>query len=138
MSSRSDPTTQLYDPYPIHTDHGSDTAPTDEDATLSKYTPTPRSVPISRIIPLLSAMTDPGPSGSGWTPSKTNVTSSGDGAPKFHIHPHSAHVQRSPQGGGGVEDEEEHDYEALPVGAGWGVNMAAGAMVSVISSTAGQ
>ena len=28
-----------------------------------------------------------------------------------------------------VEEEEEHDYESLPVGAGWGVNMAAGAMV---------
>ena len=26
--------------------------------------------------------------------------------------------------------EEEHEYESLPMGAGWGVNMAAGAMVS--------
>jgi hypothetical protein len=29
------------------------------------------------------------------------------------------------------EDEEEHDYESLPVGHGWAVNMAAGAMVSL-------
>jgi solute carrier family 25 iron transporter 28/37 len=39
-----------------------------------------------------------------------------------HIQPHGAHLD-------GL-DEEEHDYESLPVGAGWGVNMAAGAMVS--------
>jgi hypothetical protein len=30
-----------------------------------------------------------------------------------------------------VEDEEEHDYESLPVGHGWAVNMTAGAMVSL-------
>lgn len=28
-------------------------------------------------------------------------------------------------------EEDEHEYEALPSGYGWGVNMAAGAMVSV-------
>lgn len=41
----------------------------------------------------------------------------GPGGGGVHMHPHGTHV------------EEEEDYEALPVGAGWGVNMAAGAMV---------
>jgi solute carrier family 25 iron transporter 28/37 len=48
----------------------------------------------------------------------------------IHVHPHATHIQRDPpivDDAGGVED---HDYESLPVGAGWGVNMMAGAMVS--------
>ena len=49
--------------------------------------------------------------------------------PSIHIHPHSTHIQDPAivDDAGGVED---HDYESLPVGAGWGVNMMAGAMVS--------
>jgi hypothetical protein len=45
----------------------------------------------------------------------------------IHVHPHGAHLH----GAGTIGDEEdEHDYESLPVGAGLWVNMAAGAMVS--------
>lgn len=46
----------------------------------------------------------------------------------IHIHPHSTHISDPPipDGAGEIED---HDYESLPVGAGWGVNMMAGAMV---------
>jgi hypothetical protein len=51
----------------------------------------------------------------------------------LHVHPHSAHVGRENGSGIGGIEEEEHDYESLPVGAGWGVNMAAGALVSVAS-----
>ena len=55
------------------------------------------------------------------------VASSSNGAaytfPDIHVRPHGAHVH-SPDVG-----PEEHEYEALPLGAGWAVNMAAGAMV---------
>lgn len=45
----------------------------------------------------------------------------------LHVQPHGAHMH----GAGTVGDEDdEHDYESLPVGAGLWVNMAAGAMVS--------
>jgi len=47
-----------------------------------------------------------------------------DQKPGVHVHPHGAHLDRA------GEDDEEHDYESLPVGAGWGGNMAAGALVS--------
>ena len=47
----------------------------------------------------------------------------------LHVQPHGAHMH----GAGTVGDEDdEHDYESLPVGAGLWVNMAAGAMVSVV------
>lgn len=51
--------------------------------------------------------------------------------PSIHVHPHATHISESavPGPAGEIED---HDYEALPVGAGWGVNMMAGAMVSAI------
>ena len=51
------------------------------------------------------------------------ITTPVDHTSGVHLHPHAAHLQ-------GGEDEEDHDYESLPVGAGWGVNMAAGALVS--------
>lgn len=56
-----------------------------------------------------------GPSSGGF-PAATASTHKANG---LHVHPHNVHV----------EEEEEIDYESLPVGAGWGVNMAAGAMV---------
>ncbi|WVQ79466.1 hypothetical protein IAT38_001565 [Cryptococcus sp. DSM 104549] len=57
--------------------------------------------------------------------------------PHFHVHPHAAHLDHSgpPIKAGessiGLEEEEEHDYESLPVGSGWAVNMAAGAMAGI-------
>lgn len=44
------------------------------------------------------------------------------------MQPHGAHLDANKVNT--AIDDEEHDYEALPVGYGWGVNMAAGAMVS--------
>lgn len=51
------------------------------------------------------------------------------GPPRLHVHPHGAHLD-TPEKLNAAIDDEEHDYEALPMGYGWGVNMAAGAMVS--------
>ncbi|WVR08332.1 hypothetical protein IAU60_005385 [Kwoniella sp. DSM 27419] len=55
----------------------------------------------------------------------------------FHVHPHSAHLTGVPpvqpvgESSVALEEEEEHDYESLPVGSGWAVNMAAGAMAGI-------
>ncbi|WVQ96363.1 hypothetical protein IAU59_003468 [Kwoniella sp. CBS 9459] len=55
----------------------------------------------------------------------------------LHVHPHSTHLTGGPpiQPAGessiALEEEEEHDYESLPVGSGWAVNMAAGAMAGI-------
>ncbi|WWC65555.1 uncharacterized protein I303_108173 [Kwoniella dejecticola CBS 10117] len=72
------------------------------------------------------------------TPSSSSSTSTSTSTPQFHIHPHSAHLSGSvppiqPAGESSValEEEEEHDYESLPVGSGWAVNMAAGAMAGI-------
>jgi len=50
-------------------------------------------------------------------------------ASRVHVHPHSAHLEQAHTPLDAEDDE--HDYESLPVGYGWGVNMAAGAMVSI-------
>ena len=81
---------------------------------LTDYTPASNhSLPTT-----MSRSTDAGPSST--TPTLAATLDQKQGV---HIHPHSAHLQQ-------VDEEEEHDYESLPVGAGWGVNMAAGALVS--------
>ncbi|KAK4685106.1 hypothetical protein P7C73_g5053, partial [Tremellales sp. Uapishka_1] len=50
----------------------------------------------------------------------------------IHIHPHSAHRPNvHGESSIALEEEEEHDYESLPIGHGWGVNMAAGAMAGI-------
>lgn len=64
--------------------------------------------------------------------------SSSSKVPRFHVHPHGAHLDHpTPPIQAGESsvalEEEEHDYESLPVGSGWAVNMAAGAMVSYIT-----
>lgn len=64
--------------------------------------------------------------------------SSSSKVPRFHVHPHGAHLDHPTPliqaGESSVAlEEEEHDYESLPVGSGWAVNMAAGAMVSYIT-----
>ena len=51
--------------------------------------------------------------------------------PNIHVHPHTTHISRDPPIVGDAGEIEDHDYESLPVGAGWGVNMMAGAMVRV-------
>ncbi|WWC73395.1 uncharacterized protein I206_107362 [Kwoniella pini CBS 10737] len=68
----------------------------------------------------------------------SSTSSSSSSTTQFHIHPHSAHLTGSvppiqPAGESSValEEEEEHDYESLPVGSGWAVNMAAGAMAGI-------
>lgn len=56
---------------------------------------------------------------------------------RLHISPHGAHVDKveAKVGQDFVDyEDDEHEYEALPSGYGWGVNMAAGAMVSIAGS----
>lgn len=56
---------------------------------------------------------------------------------RLHISPHGAHVDKveAKVGQDFVDyEDDEHEYEALPSGYGWGVNMAAGAMVSITGS----
>lgn len=48
---------------------------------------------------------------------------------RLHVQPHGAHLDKIPAVVEDV-DADEHDYEALPVGYGWGTNMLAGALVS--------
>ncbi|WRT69391.1 uncharacterized protein IL334_006375 [Kwoniella shivajii] len=79
--------------------------------------------------------------------SSSSSSSSGSGT-HFHVHPHSAHLTANGTGTGNgnmsvppiqpagessiaLEEEEDHDYESLPVGSGWAVNMAAGAMAGI-------
>ncbi|KLT45707.1 putative mitochondrial iron transporter of the mitochondrial carrier family [Cutaneotrichosporon oleaginosum] len=48
---------------------------------------------------------------------------------RLHVQPHGAHFDKV---GHVVDDlEDEHDYEALPLGYGWGTNMLAGAMAGI-------
>lgn len=49
------------------------------------------------------------------------------------MHPHATHIT-DPAIAGPAGEIEDHDYESLPVGAGWGVNMMAGAMVSLVGT----
>lgn len=54
---------------------------------------------------------------------------------RLHVSPHGAHVDQVERkvGKDFVDyEDDEHEYEALPSGYGWGVNMAAGAMVSTL------
>ncbi|ORX38028.1 carrier [Kockovaella imperatae] len=62
--------------------------------------------------------------------SSTNLLGS---ASTLHVTPHGAHVHPGSAGPstGAVIDPEEHEYEALPLGSGWAVNMAAGAMAGI-------
>jgi hypothetical protein len=62
------------------------------------------------------------------------MASSSSTPPSIHVHPHTTHISRDPPIVGDAGEVEEHDYESLPVGAGWGVNMMAGAMVRRILS----
>lgn len=56
---------------------------------------------------------------------------------RLHVQPHGAHFDKTVSALEDIE-EDEHDYESLPIGYGWGTNMIAGAMVSsVVSSEAG-
>lgn len=50
-------------------------------------------------------------------------------SPRIHAHPHSVHLEQAHTPIDAEDDE--HDYESLPVGYGWGVNMMAGAMVRI-------
>ncbi|RSH93630.1 Fe(2+) transporter [Saitozyma podzolica] len=97
--------------------------------------------------PSSSASSPPSVSASG----STTASNTAHGPPRIHVLPHGiTHVDHHrPQptasgsgSGSGVglsvgaveqleEDEEEHDYESLPVGHGWAVNMAAGAMAGI-------
>nr|XP_019043187.1 solute carrier family 25 (mitochondrial iron transporter), member 28/37 [Kwoniella bestiolae CBS 10118]OCF22117.1 solute carrier family 25 (mitochondrial iron transporter), member 28/37 [Kwoniella bestiolae CBS 10118] len=70
--------------------------------------------------------------------SSSTPSSSSSSIPQFHVHPHATHLNHNippiqPAGESSValEEEEEHDYESLPVGSGWAVNMAAGAMAGI-------
>lgn len=63
-------------------------------------------------------------------------SSSGTTSSSLHVHPHGAHISSKPQIPAGesslaLEEEEEHDYESLPVGYGWGTNMLAGALAGI-------
>ncbi len=49
---------------------------------------------------------------------------------RLHVQPHGAHMDKVAHAVADLE-EDEHDYEALPVGYGWGTNMLAGAMVRI-------
>jgi solute carrier family 25 iron transporter 28/37 len=56
----------------------------------------------------------------------------------IHVHPHAAHLSSSPAASASgsslpnlAVEEEEHEYEALPVGHGWATNMVAGAMAGI-------
>jgi len=64
------------------------------------------------------------------------ASSSSSTPPGIHVHPHATHIQRDPPTVDDAGAVEDHDYESLPVGAGWGVNMMAGAMVSCIRKDA--
>ena len=60
--------------------------------------------------------------------------SSSDSSSGIHIHPHSAHLDRPHAHGESsvaLEEEDEHDYESLPIGHGWGTNMLAGALAGI-------
>ncbi|RSH77483.1 Fe(2+) transporter [Apiotrichum porosum] len=50
-------------------------------------------------------------------------------SPRIHAHPHSVHLEQAHTPIDAEDDE--HDYESLPVGYGWGVNMMAGAMAGI-------
>ncbi|WWC93123.1 uncharacterized protein L201_008090 [Kwoniella dendrophila CBS 6074] len=70
--------------------------------------------------------------------STSSTSSSSSTIPQFHVHPHSTHlsgnvppIQPAGESSVALEEEEEHDYESLPVGSGWAVNMAAGAMAGI-------
>ncbi|OCF39344.1 solute carrier family 25 (mitochondrial iron transporter), member 28/37 [Kwoniella heveanensis CBS 569] len=68
--------------------------------------------------------------------SSSSASASGSSS-HLHVHPHSAHLAGGPpiqpvgESSIALEEEEEHDYESLPVGSGWAVNMAAGAMAGI-------
>ncbi|AAW43801.1 hypothetical protein CNBE0360 [Cryptococcus deneoformans B-3501A] len=68
--------------------------------------------------------------------------SSSSQVPRFHVHPHGAHLDhpappiQAGESSLALEEEEEHDYESLPVGSGWAVNMAAGAMAGISEHSA--
>lgn len=70
-------------------------------------------------------------------PSGSNASTSTNALPpqassSVHVHPHGAHLDRTTGAAvAGIEDDE-HDYESLPEGYGWAVNMAAGALVRSI------
>lgn len=59
--------------------------------------------------------------------------STSSAAPSIHIHPHAAHLSPGHHGETSValEEEDEHDYESLPIGHGWGTNMLAGALAGI-------
>lgn len=54
-------------------------------------------------------------------------------APSIHIQSHGAHLHPQHHGESSValEEEDEHDYESLPIGHGWGTNMLAGALAGI-------
>lgn len=65
------------------------------------------------------------------------MTDSSGSSGRLHMSPHGAHVdhpERKVANDFVDYEEDEHEYEALPSGYGWGVNMAAGAMVSITGS----
>ena len=108
----------------------------------------------SRRLVVASSPIDPRPSDQPSSSSSSSPSSSSSSSTSFlnlHFRPHSAHLHSDPEthlasaanfavgeiggadtGLGGIP--EEHEYEALPLGAGWGVNMAAGAMVCSLST----
>lgn len=71
-----------------------------------------------------------GPSGSNASTSTNTLPPQASSS--VHVHPHGAHLDRTTGAAvAGIEDDE-HDYESLPEGYGWAVNMAAGALVRSI------
>ncbi|ODO00536.1 solute carrier family 25 (mitochondrial iron transporter), member 28/37 [Cryptococcus wingfieldii CBS 7118] len=66
------------------------------------------------------------------------ASSSSSPSSSLHFQPHGVHLDPHsssplPHGESSValEEEEEHDYESLPVGHGWATNMAAGALAGI-------
>lgn len=66
------------------------------------------------------------------TDSAAPSTSSSTG--RLHVHPHGVthlgHPTQTHSSALEALEEDDHDYESLPLGYGWGTNMIAGAMVS--------
>ncbi|BEJ11754.1 hypothetical protein CspHIS471_0202140 [Cutaneotrichosporon sp. HIS471] len=63
------------------------------------------------------------------SPQLLDMTDQSGPSGRIHVQPHGAHMDQLARD---IEDfEDDHDYEALPIGYGWGTNMLAGAMAGI-------
>ncbi|BEI81051.1 hypothetical protein CcaverHIS002_0202110 [Cutaneotrichosporon cavernicola] len=63
------------------------------------------------------------------SPQLLDMTDQSGPSGRIHVQPHGAHMDKLARE---IEDfEDDHDYEALPIGYGWGTNMLAGAMAGI-------